>query len=104
MNKEVSMKLDILSAYMGTTLTDEQKEFASDFTKDTISFSDPGTGKTHTLIAGLIIAHTYHKVPGNLINCMSFTNAAVAEWQEDITLTVRNVISLLQLSLILSTH
>lgn len=79
MNNEISMKLDILSAYMGSPLTDEQKEFASDFTKDTISFSDPGTGKTHTLVAGLIIAQTYHKVDGRKINCMSFTNAAVSE-------------------------
>lgn len=79
MTNEESMKLDILSAYMGSPLTDEQKEFASDFTRDTISFSDPGTGKTHTLIAGLILAQTHHKVPGNKINCMSFTKAAVSE-------------------------
>lgn len=79
MTNEVSIKLDILSAYMGSPLTEEQKEFASDFTKDTISFSDPGTGKTHTLVAGLIIAQTYHKVDGRAINCMSFTNAAVSE-------------------------
>lgn len=76
---DINIKLDILSGYMGCVLTPEQKEFASDFTKDTISFSDPGTGKTHTLIAGLIMAQTYHKVQGKLINCMSFTNAAVNE-------------------------
>ena len=51
----------------------------SNFTKDTISFSDPGTGKTHTLVSGLIMAQQYHKVPGKEINCMSFTNAAVSE-------------------------
>lgn len=79
MTPEESIKLDILSAYMGRKLTEEQKEFASDFTKDTISFSDPGTGKTHTLIAGLVLAQTYHKVPGKEINCMSFTNMAVGE-------------------------
>lgn len=79
MTDEERMKLDILSAYMGSPLTEEQKEFASDFTRDTISFSDPGTGKTHTLIAGLIMAQTHHKVPGKSINCMSFTNAAVSE-------------------------
>ena len=56
MTDEVRMRLDIISAYMGNPLTDEQKEFASDFTRDTISFSDPGTGKTHTLIAGLLLA------------------------------------------------
>lgn len=79
MTNEEQVKLDIISAYMGSPLTEEQKEFASDFTKDTISFSDPGTGKTHTLIAGLILAQTHHKIPGKAINCMSFTNAAVSE-------------------------
>lgn len=79
MTPEENIKLDIISAYIGSPLTEEQKEFASDFTKDTISFSDPGTGKTHTLIAGLILAQTYHKIPGTKINCMSFTNAAVSE-------------------------
>ncbi len=79
MTNEQEVKLDILSAYMGSPLTDEQKEFASDFTRDVISFSDPGTGKTHTLIAGLIMAQTFHKIPGKAINCMSFTNAAVTE-------------------------
>lgn len=79
MTNEERIKLDIISAYIGSPLTEEQKEFASNFTKDTISFSDPGTGKTHTLTAGLIMAQTFHKVPGDKINCMSFTNAATAE-------------------------
>ena len=79
MTDEVSIKLDIISAYMGSSLTDEQKEFASDFTHDTISFSNPGTGKTHTLIAGLILAQEYYKVLGKSINCMSFTKNATSE-------------------------
>lgn len=79
MTPEESNKLDLISAYIGAPLTEEQKEFASDFTKDTISFSDPGTGKTHTLVAGLIMAQRYHGVPGDKINCMSFTRAAVSE-------------------------
>ena len=79
MTGEERIKLKILSAYTHSDLTEEQMEFASDFTKDTISFSDPGTGKTHTLIVGLIMAQEYHKIPGDKINCMSFTNAAVSE-------------------------
>lgn len=79
MDKVLSDRLDILSAYMGSALTDEQKEFASDFTKNTMSFSDPGTGKTHSTIAGLVLAQTHYGVPGKRINCMSFTNAAVSE-------------------------
>lgn len=79
MTAQESMKLDIISAYIGSPLTDEQKEFASNFTVDTISFSDPGTGKTHTLIAGLLMAQGYHHIDGKAINCMSFTNAATNE-------------------------
>lgn len=80
MTREEAMELDVISAYYGgNSLTEEQKEFASDFTKNTISFSDPGTGKTHTLVAGLIMAQRYHKIPGKEINCMSFTRAATTE-------------------------
>lgn len=79
MTPEERNKLNIIAAYIGQPLTEEQMEFAADFTQDTISFSNPGTGKTHTLVAGLIMAQKNHDVPGNKINCMSFTNAAVGE-------------------------
>lgn len=79
MTFEQSDKLDIIASYMGHPLTDEQKEFASDFTRDTISFSDPGTGKTHTLIAGLVMVQRFHKIPGKSINCISFTQDATTE-------------------------
>lgn len=79
MDKELRDRLDILSAYMSNPLTEEQKEFASDFTKPVISFSDPGTGKTHTTVAGLVMAQTHHRVPGDKIFCMSFTRAATSE-------------------------
>lgn len=79
MTDQESLKLDIISAYIGSPLTDEQKEFASNFLLDTISFSDPGTGKTHTLTAGLVMLQCYHHVDGRKVDCMSFTNAAVAE-------------------------
>lgn len=79
MTDKESMQLDIIAAYMGSPLTDEQKEFASDFRQNTASFSCPGSGKTHTLTAGLIMAQKNHGVNGSDINCMSFTNAAVNE-------------------------
>lgn len=79
MNSEERAALKIICAYTGVSLTDEQLEFASDFTKDCISFSDPGTGKTQTLISGLIMAQKYHKVPGASINCMTFTKKATSE-------------------------
>ena len=89
MTNEISIKLDILSGYMGSRLTDEQKEFASDFRQNTVSFSDPGTGKTHTLIAGLVFAQDYYKIPGSLINCMSFTNEAVNEMAARYAMTAK---------------
>lgn len=59
--------------------TDEQRNFISDFTVPTISFSSPGTGKTAAAIAGLLIAELYHRVPGENIYATSFTNACVGE-------------------------
>lgn len=61
------------------TLSEEQMEFACDLTKPVISFANPGTGKTFTACAGIIMAQTFHKVPGARINAMSFTNMATME-------------------------
>lgn len=61
---------------LGVSYTEEQKALMSDFTKSRISFSSPGTGKTHTAIGGLIIAELFHKVPGKNIYALSFTRAA----------------------------
>ena len=76
---EDRQRLGIISAYMGADLTEEQMEFASDFRNNIISFSDPGTGKTHTLTAGIAMLQKYYDVPGSSIVCMSFTNAATYE-------------------------
>lgn len=69
----------MVDAATGSYSTEEQVAFASDFTKPMISFSNPGTGKTHSVVHGLIIAQTYHGVPGRFINAMSFTDASTAE-------------------------
>lgn len=79
MTNDQKIQLQVIGAYQKAALTDEQMEFASDLTKDTISFSDPGTGKTHTLIAGLLMLQQYYKYPGSRINCMSYTKAATGE-------------------------
>lgn len=79
MEKNVRQALDIISARIGSELTDEQREFASDFREPLISFSNPGTGKSYSIIVGLIMAQTIHKVSGKKINAMSFTKAATAE-------------------------
>lgn len=68
-----------LDARTNSYSTDEQIAFASDFTKPMISFSNPGTGKTHSIVHGLIIAQTHYLIPGSAINAMSFTDAATGE-------------------------
>lgn len=83
-NRGIENKEFVLSvcARLGVTMTEEQVEFASDFTKPTISFSDPGTGKSFSTVIGLIVAQTLHQIPGRNINTMSFTRAATAELKQ----------------------
>lgn len=71
--------IGLIEHYIGKPFTDEQKEFIHDFRQNIISFSNPGTGKTHSLVGGIILATKSHGVPQDSIICMSFTNAAVAE-------------------------
>lgn len=72
--EEISM--DIICAATGRKLTDEQKVFASDFTKPTISFSDAGTGKTYATAVGIVHTQQYHKVQGKKMCILSFTREA----------------------------
>jgi SRS2 len=79
MDMNVRNALRMIDAATGCISTEEQLEFAADFTKPMCSFANPGTGKSHSLINGLIMAQTYHKVPGRKINAMSFTKDATYE-------------------------
>lgn len=79
MTEALRNTMRLISARLRLVMTDEQIEFASDFTKPVISFSDPGTGKSMATVAGLITAQTVHGVAGVKINAMSFTRAATAE-------------------------
>lgn len=72
-------ELKTIEYKIGKPLTDEQRELALDFTTDTIAFANPGTGKTHTLTAGIILAQIFHKIPADEIFCMSYTKAATDE-------------------------
>ena len=60
MTEQEKISLQILSARLGQKLTEEQMEFASNFTSPLISFSNPGTGKSFSTVAGLILAQTVH--------------------------------------------
>lgn len=91
--KEAYFELKIIEGRMGHPLTDEQREFAVDFTRDIITFANPGTGKTHTLTAGILMAQNYWKIPPKKIFCMSYTNAAKDEIKgryEDLTVKMRS--------------
>lgn len=79
MDKRIREALAVLDARTGSFATEEQKEFAADFTKPLYSFSNPGTGKSHSIIKGLIMAQTFHGVRGAKINAMSYTKDATAE-------------------------
>lgn len=79
MTAEEQIEIATIEHYIGKPYTDEQKEFIRDFRRNIISFSNPGTGKTHTLVGGIIMATKCHGVNPNRIFCMSFTNAAVEE-------------------------
>ena len=79
LNNKLIVDMVTIMSYMGNKLTDEQREFISDFTVDTLSFSDAGTGKTYSLIAGIALAQMHYKIKGSQICCISYTNAAVSE-------------------------
>lgn len=71
--------LTLLSSKLKMDYTDEQREFAKDFTKSRICFADPGTGKTATAVTGLLMAELFHRVPGKNIYALSFTRIATVE-------------------------
>lgn len=79
LSNDEHISLDLICAATGRKLTLEQKLFASNFTKPTISFSDAGTGKTYATAVGLVHTQTYLKVPGNKICVLSFTREAAKE-------------------------
>jgi DNA helicase-2/ATP-dependent DNA helicase PcrA len=71
--------IDMMSVTLKQKLTDEQRNFVSDFTSPLISFSFPGTGKTTSATVGLLVTELYHRIPGKNIYALSFTNLATLE-------------------------
>lgn len=68
-----------LEAGLGCVYTNEQRRLIEEFDRSTICFASPGTGKTHTAIAGLIDAELYKGIPGDNIYALSFTRMATGE-------------------------
>lgn len=79
MDPNVRFELDKAAAIMRKTLTEEQMEFASNFTEPTLTFSDPGTGKTNTLLIGMYLLQTYYGIDSRKICCVSYTRNAAGE-------------------------
>ena len=79
MDPNAYYELASVASIMKKTLTNEQMDFASDFRVPTLCFSDPGTGKTNTLIAGIYLLTSLYKVPASEICCISYTNNAKNE-------------------------
>lgn len=75
-NEEEKKFMFNLEARLGLSLTDEQEDFIKDFRQSTVSFSLPGTGKTTSIILGILKAQLYYNVNGENIYCSSFTNEA----------------------------
>lgn len=78
-NITVEAFMTLLSSKLKMNYTPEQLEFAKDFTHSKICFADPGTGKTATATAGLLVTELYHKIPGENIYALSFTKMATME-------------------------
>ena len=68
-----------MSVMLDVDYSDEQIDFLKDMTKPQICFASPGTGKTSTAVAGLLMTELFHKIPGENIYALSFTRAATAE-------------------------
>lgn len=59
--------------------TEEQLDFIKSLDSPGICFASPGTGKTASAVAGLIVAELYKQIPGDNIYALSFTNMATLE-------------------------
>lgn len=70
----------LLEAKLNTTYTDEQHALIEHFGDSPLfCFADPGTGKTHSAIGGLLNAELFKRIPGDQIYAMSFTRLATGE-------------------------
>lgn len=78
-NVTVEAFMTLLSSKLKMTYTDEQLTLMRDFTHSKICFADPGTGKTATATAGLLVTELYHAIPGENIYALSFTKMATME-------------------------
>lgn len=68
-----------LAVQLNMRFTDEQLDFEKNLDKPGICFASPGTGKTASAVAGLLVTELYKQIPGENIYALSFTNMATLE-------------------------
>lgn len=78
-NVDKNVIKEVIFNARGKSLNEKQRMLAEDITTPTISFSDPGTGKTETMIKALVVAELVHGIPAQNIVAVSFTRAAKGE-------------------------
>lgn len=71
-----------LEQIQGRKFNPEQLELLSNYKEPMISFSDPGTGKTHTVVNGLVVAELCDRIPAKSMTAVSFTRAASGELKD----------------------
>ena len=94
LNITKEMYIDRLVALTNSSFTEEQKQVIYNFDKTCLVWADPGTGKTHTIVAGLFMAVYIFGIPANNIQACSFTTVATAEMSK----RVDNIASLMRIS------
>lgn len=79
----VSMSIEAFTSKLEVRLdrvfTGEQTKFIQSLDKPGICFASPGTGKTASAVAGLLLTELYKGIPGDNIYALSFTNMATLE-------------------------
>lgn len=68
-----------LEVQMHKQYTEEQLDFIKNLDTPGMCFASPGTGKTASAVAGLLVAELYKQIPGENIYALSFTNMATLE-------------------------
>lgn len=69
----------MLEVRLDRVFTEEQTKFIQSLDKPGICFASPGTGKTASAVAGLLLTELYKGIPGDNIYALSFTNMATLE-------------------------
>lgn len=69
----------MLEVRLDRVFTEEQTKFIQSLDRPGICFASPGTGKTASAVAGLLLTELYKGIPGDNIYALSFTNMATLE-------------------------